>query len=87
MLFSTDDVCSANPCLNEGTCTPNNNSLGFECSCPSGYIGFNCGLQRGERVFLVDNFLSAVLVCMIPYIQGKSSIGQSVGYISWNLLY
>ena len=85
MLFSTDNVCSANPYLNKGTCTPNKNSLGFECSCPSGYIGFNCGIKRGDRVSLVYWILSAVLLCMIP--DSGQELNRSTSWLRFMDLY
>lgn len=51
-LFFTVDPCSPNPCRNGGTCTEDSNWPYFECRCPSGYIGFNCGIELGNKFYL-----------------------------------
>ena len=37
----TTDECSSNPCGNTGTCVDLGNT--YECQCPSGYTGDQCG--------------------------------------------
>lgn len=44
----TDDPCSAEPCENGGACTVATNLIGFDCSCTSEYISFNCGTLKGD---------------------------------------
>lgn len=48
----TGDPCAVNPCLNEGTCTPEDNVMGFTCNCIGADLMYNCaGVQLGEDLF------------------------------------
>ena len=40
------DDCSANPCLNGGTCTDGVES--YVCTCAKGYAGLNCGIKQDD---------------------------------------
>ena len=36
-------VCATNPCMNGGNCVPDSSqTLGYRCSCPTGYSGQFC---------------------------------------------
>jgi hypothetical protein len=40
-IIRTTDVCTDNPCLNAGSCTPNGVG-GFLCTCLNGFVGNRC---------------------------------------------
>ena len=44
IIYILSDMCDAEPCLNGGTCTSEENM--YNCSCPDGYIGINCETGR-----------------------------------------
>lgn len=46
--FLIDDLCLDEFCKNGGICIVVNNVLGFECNCILEYIGFNCGILKGD---------------------------------------
>ena len=46
VLFScalSGDPCASQPCMNQGTCVPQNG--GFRCVCPAGYSGSRCEIR------------------------------------------
>lgn len=48
----TGDPCAANPCQNGGTCTAEDNLMGFTCDCNAGFPTYNCGTDQGENNFI-----------------------------------
>lgn len=48
----TGDPCAANPCQNGGTCTAEDNLMGFTCDCKEEFPTYNCGTGQGENNFI-----------------------------------
>ena len=42
LLFTEEDECQPNPCLNGGRCMAHFFGGGFDCECPLGYRGTTC---------------------------------------------
>ncbi|KAI0221166.1 hypothetical protein LSAT2_027436 [Lamellibrachia satsuma] len=47
------EVCASNPCQNEGTCRRGYREYYYYCSCPHGYTGRNCELEKIELVISI----------------------------------
>lgn len=41
-FISLPDRCFVNPCQNGGTCFQADNISPYSCTCPQGFLGFNC---------------------------------------------
>ena len=47
--FCDSGPCYPNPCINDGTCSLNENaSSGFECACPDAFTGDLCEVDVDE---------------------------------------
>ncbi len=42
-FLPTGDPCASQPCVNQGTCLPQNG--GFRCVCPPGFTGTRCEIR------------------------------------------
>ena len=50
------DACSANPCLNGGTCQSTADGNDFFCICPNNYNGVYC--QSNSKIVLDIDFFN-----------------------------
>jgi hypothetical protein len=42
-MLTSGDPCASQPCMNQGTCLPQNG--GFRCVCPPGFTGTRCEIR------------------------------------------
>jgi hypothetical protein len=45
-LYSIVDWCATGPCMNNGTCTVNQQLGTFQCKCVDGWVGVRCAYRK-----------------------------------------
>lgn len=73
MFFRSIDLgaCSADPCLNGGTCVSLSDGLDFQCNCVAGFTGRRCDFGKTSfllfycRLYLLKSLVSTGIIWLV----------------------
>lgn len=70
-VYSIVDWCASGPCLNNGTCSINQQLGTFQCKCVDGWVGVRCAYRKFNfdyhyLIYMNNSLASTTITIVIP---------------------